>query len=471
MFMMRLARKLKEQEEGFALVTGVFILLILTTISITVVQLSAHNANQSAYDRNRLQAVNAAEAGIDDYLAAMPTAIGAATCTSLDKDLPTTPSSHYHVLISIYSAWPPTDATLLSCPPSVQPKAALVISAGTAVANGAAPTSTRTMETEVRLNPFYGALNMAIFSDTGINLVNRLTDDGYASNDADIYTNGDYVMNNNSTISGSLYAQGNITITIGNQATVKQDVWANGWDNISGNATILGRVRASTSSITNASPAHIYGAARAGTTITNSGTIDGTVIPNSPAGPPPKLTFPQITYNPTDWTSQGYTLQVFSTCATAQTFINALPTGNYVIRITPQCALSWGNNSTVTQKGNLAIITDGSVTFQNQINWSGSGGTYNLFFIRPYQSGLSCAGGANDINFSNNTNWSNVILGVYTQCTANIANQNGQFGQIFGGTVNINNQMTFNYSPILFPGGAQAGYSVQISYLREIVNG
>ncbi len=74
MFMMRLARKLKEQEEGFALVTGVFILLILTTISITVVQLSAHNANQSAYDRNRLQAVNAAEAGIDDYLAAMPTA-------------------------------------------------------------------------------------------------------------------------------------------------------------------------------------------------------------------------------------------------------------------------------------------------------------------------------------------------------------------------------------------------------------
>ena len=59
MFMMRLARKLKEQEEGFALVTGVFILLILTMISITVVQLSAHNANQSAYDRNRLQAVNA----------------------------------------------------------------------------------------------------------------------------------------------------------------------------------------------------------------------------------------------------------------------------------------------------------------------------------------------------------------------------------------------------------------------------
>jgi len=36
--------------------------------------------------------------------------------------------------------------------------------------------------------------------------------------------------------------------------------------------------------------------------------------------------------------------------------------------------------------------------------------------------------------------------------------------------VNINNQMNFTYSPILFPGSQQVGFDVRISYLREIAN-
>jgi len=61
-------------------------------------------------------------------------------------------------------------------------------------------------------------------------------------------------------------------------------------------------------------------------------------------------------------------------------------------------------------------------------------------------------------------------VGVYTPCTANIANQNVEFGQIFAGNVNITNQMTFTFSPIFFPGEQVVGWDPSVSYIREIVN-
>jgi hypothetical protein len=387
---------------------------------------------------------------------------------AVDRDLPTSPSSHYHRTVVLYSTWPPQDSSIITaCPPNVQPLGALIVSTGTAVSSSATPAK-RTMESLVKLAPYYGSYSTAIFSDTGINLVNKLTANGYQGNDADFYTNGNYTESNAVTISGSVYAQG--TVDMSNNGTVKEDVWANGSVYLHGSMTVFGRVRSSSSSIQVDNPAHVYGGARAATTITGSGQIDGTKVTNSPTGPPPALTLPHFTYTATDWTNKGYTIMNFSSCTLAQTFINALPVGNYVVRITPQCALSWGNNSSFTLQGNLAIITDGSVTFQNRSNVSGSGATYNLYFIRPWVSGLSCAGGANDINFSNNTNFSSVNVAVYTQCAANMANQNGQNGQIFAGTVNITNQMGFNYVPILFPGAPQLGYDVFISYIREVTN-
>ena len=466
--MWTLIRRLRDDEHGFTLITGMLILMVITLTSITVVQLSQHNANESAYDRNRTQAINAAEAGIDDYLSAMPAATLPQTCAPLSKDLPTTPPSHYDVTIKIYSAWPPTDATLMSCPPSTQPQAALIRSAGTAVASGVAPTATRTMQAEARLQPAFGGFNMAIFSDTGINLVNHLTANGDVSNDADVYTNGNFSMNNNSTIAGSIFAQGTITIT--NGATINQDVWGNGAVNISGSTNVFGQVKSSTSSVTLANGVHVYGAVRAGTTITNSGTIDGAQISNSPQGAPPYLGLPHLGYDDAYWTALGYTPVPFSSCALAQAFIDNMPVGNYVVRISPECALSWANNENVTVNGNLGIVTDGSVTFQNHTTWTAVGGNHNVFFIRPWQSGLDCSSGNYNINFSNNTDFEDITVGVYTQCTANMANQNLQYGQVIGGTVNINNQMNFTYSPILFPGSEQVGFDVRISYLREIAN-
>jgi hypothetical protein len=73
---------------------------------------------------------------------------------------------------------------------------------------------------------------------------------------------------------------------------------------------------------------------------------------------------------------------------------------------------------------------------------------------------------------SNNTNWNNLKLFVYTQCTINFGNNNanGASAQLIGGTVNLTNQMTVNYYPILVPGFNLIGYNSQPSYLREVKN-
>ena len=69
----RIVRRAGGGEDGLAMVTAVLVLSVVALTTITVVQLSNHNAEQSAFDRNRLQAVNAAEAGLDDYLSGLPT--------------------------------------------------------------------------------------------------------------------------------------------------------------------------------------------------------------------------------------------------------------------------------------------------------------------------------------------------------------------------------------------------------------
>jgi type II secretory pathway pseudopilin PulG len=460
-------------ESGIAMITALLVSLVVLSLSVAVVGLSLHNTNQSSQDRKRTQAIHAAEAGIDAYFLSLTTASGAAMCspTLYDGNLPSTPGASYDLTITLYSTWPPADGTQISCvdPLSATPLGAQVISKGTAV-TGSSIAVSRTMETEVKLTPVYKGLGQAIFSHTLLNLLNQLTLNGNVSNDGDVYTNGNFSLANNTSISGSVYAQGGANI---GQGIVKQDVWAKNAVSLTSGIAVFGNTTSSVSSIMLSNNSHVYGNAKAGTTITG-GTIDGTKTANSPSGAPPLLPFPKITYDAKAWTDAGYTIQNFSSCVLAQAFIDAMPVGNYVVRVTPTCALIWGTNSTVNIKGNLAIITDGSITTQNQTTWNSVGGAWNLYLLVPYRAGLNCTKPSPyDISVSNKTNFNNGMkLFVYSQCNVDFGNNNaeGVNGQIIGGTVTITNNMTLNYRPLVVPGFNLTGYSEQTSYLREIVN-
>jgi len=322
----------------------------------------------------------------------------------------------------------------------------------------------------VRLTPIYGGLNQAIFSNDELNLQNKLDVNGNIGNDGDVYTNGNFALQNNTVISGTVYAQGYASI---NQGVVKKDVWANDYVDLR-SISVLGNVTSSTSSIT-LQNSHVYGDAKAGTTIAvgSSSQIDGDRTSNSPSGPPPQVPLPQVPYVPQKWIDDGYTiLPTFTDCALAKTVITNGLVGKNVVRVSPTCALSWGNNSTINIRGNMAIITDGSFTTQNQTNWNGVGEKRTLFIIRPYESGLPCSPTPSpyDHSVSNNTSFNNLQVFVYSQCTINFGNNNsgGFDGQIIGGQVNITNQMVLNFKPITVPGFNRIGFRSDVSYLREI---
>jgi Tfp pilus assembly protein PilX/cytoskeletal protein CcmA (bactofilin family) len=456
-------------ERGIAMVTALMVTMVVLTLSVAVVALSIHNTGQSAEDRKRVQAVAAAEAGIDAYFSALQTSTGTSTCSPLDADLPTTPAAHYHVDITLYSTWPPTDTSVLPCPPTTDPLGARVVSKGTAVATTSTVAVNRTMQSEVRMVPIYGGFNKAIFSDTQLNFQNKFTLNGNLGNDGDVYTNGNFALGNNTTIFGSVYAQGSASIA---QGIVKADVWARNAVDLSSGIEVFGNGTSSTSSITMSNNSTIDGNAKAGTTI-SGGTVKGTKTQNSPSGPPPQVALPQITYNQQAWIDAGYTINNYSSCALAKIAITAGLVGDNVIRITPTCALSWGNNSTITVKGNLAIITDGSFATTNQTNWDSTGSLYTMYVINPYVAGRNCTKPSPyDYSVSNNTNFNNVQTFFYSQCNIDFGNNNagGVPAQIIGGTVTITNQMTMKYSPILVPGFNLTGYNVQISYIREVTN-
>src|SRR5207247_2219218 len=204
------------------------------------------------------------------------------------------------------------------------PLGALITSKGSAVSAQTAAQVYRTMESEVKFVPIYGGFNKAIFSDTQLNLGNKLTENGYQGNDGDVYTNGNFTLNNNTVISGTAYAQGYINIS---QGIIKKDVWANGYTTLSGGIQVFGNATSSTSYISLDNNTTVFGNAKAGTTV-SGGTVKGTTTQNSPSGPPPQVALPQLTYNAQPWIDAGYTVVTYSNCALAQAFINTIVTGS-----------------------------------------------------------------------------------------------------------------------------------------------
>ena len=142
-----------------------------------------------------------------------------------------------------------------------------------------------------------------------------------------------------------------------------------------------------------------------------------------------------------------------------------------VYRVTPACAITYANNTTVNLSADMAIVTDGSIAFTNQTTFqSGDGNAHTIFFIMP--TGTSCTGGNGNFTTSSNTSFVKLRVVVYTPCTVSYSNNDdGLGGTIYAGTVNITNLFNFTYNPLVFPGaGDITGYNVDIAYIREIAS-
>ncbi|MDP9342455.1 MAG: hypothetical protein M3Q23_10265 [Actinomycetota bacterium] len=462
------------REDGFAMVTALLVSFVVAMIVLVAIQTALHNSQQSGYDRRRVQALEASEAGLNYYYSLLSsTPYASYPCSPVSQTLSSVPSTTYSVTATFYNA----SGATLACPLLQSPDSVLLRSVGkmTALAN-----PTRTMESKVSLSitttgSFPGG---AIYGYSSIHMNSNSTVLGGKYNDADIYTNGDMNLNSNNTIYGNLYALGNVNMT--SKSEVKRDLWAYGSVAMNSSATVRGNVTSSTSSISLTSAAHIYGNAKAGTSVSAaSGAIGGTRTQYLTSPAPPLPTYPSFTFVSSDWTNAGYTnQQTWSgvSCTNAANYLQSNWTsGNLLMRLTSMgsspCTL---NPPTKTLPGNLAIVTDGPVTFLPSTRWSATGGPYNVSIF----AGLGAVPGycnfTTTINSGIGANLNALIyvpksdtLGNPCAITLN-SNSSLASGQLYGGSVTMNSNSTFAYKQIAVPGASTSGFGETIVYEREV---
>jgi hypothetical protein len=217
-------------------------------------------------------------------------------------------------------------------------------------------------------------------------------------------------------------------------------------------------------------------------------------------GLPPSQAFPLIQFNATTWALQGYYVKDLTagTCAAAINWVKNTGAGTYdsgtlgttggipatfnpstgaqytgAVALMPSaCTFNPGNNTTITLKTNLAIVSSGTaatgaIDLGNNSAWTGSGGTRKLFFMSPY-NGTAANCPSQNLTVQNQNTFTSVEVSLYTPCTLNIANNSGFNGQVIGATVVQTNQTTLSYKPVLIPGMSIVGFQQDIAYIREV---
>jgi hypothetical protein len=470
---MRRFSRLHREEDGVAMVIAMMVVFIVVLLSIVIFDLSIHNTQQAAYDRKRVTSVAAAESGVDRaWNLVQFTAPEDLPCNE-SASLGTAPGpAGYDITYTWYDpAGDPMPCTGAGRPSQADlPASVLVTSVGETI-----DSVPRTMQAYMTLAPSYGGFDAAIISVTNTIFNNNFTVTGGTSNDGDIYiTDGDLTITNSPTVYGNVYVP-NGAVTMSNSSKIVGNLWANEGIDIKKPASVTGDLTTSTSTITGVEGV-VGGDATAGSTIAGTVIVGGSRYPNSPQGPPPSHAFPLLCNDAIPgvctalpWT--GYTRTTVTTCAAAQTFLDAVPAGDQLLWIPSGCtSLAIANNDVINFSGSLAIVTNGSITMANRNNWNGTVGK-NLYLISNYRSGLTCSSGAYNITTGNNSNFLNASTLFYSPCTVTLNNQNDFTGQVFANTVTINNHFTLNATPVLVPGaGDVAGFDQSIVYLREVVN-
>jgi len=469
----RTRSRLHREESGVAMVIAMMVVFVVVLLSIVVLDMSIHNTQQAAYDRKRVTSIAASEAGIDRaWNLVQFTAPDSLPCgTNVTGALGSQPApASFSISFTWYNAsgnaytCAGTDRPSQTSPPS----AALITSVGKTNTN-----VPRTMQAYVTLSPNYGGFGSAILSVTNTDFNNNFSILGQNGNDGNIYvTNGNLNINNAVNVYGNVYVHAG-TAFMKNNAQIKGDLWANGSVTVASPATVGTNAISSTGSVGGSGT--VGGFAMAGTTVGKPPlNVAGTTYQYSPQGAPPTLDLPKLCQVAISgvcpampWT--GYTVTTVTTCTAAQTFLDASLSGDKVLWIPSGCAdLHIANNDVINFSGNLAIVTNGKITMENQNTWNGVVGK-KLFFISNYRSGLNCSTGDYDITTGNNSNFKNASVLFYSPCTVTLNNQNDFTGQVLANSAQVLNHFTLQYQPVLVPGlDSIQGFNQNVVYIREV---
>lgn len=477
-------RERLRDERGVALIVALLVTFVVLLLSTTVFAMAVRNSEQSANDRKRLQSVSAAEAGLNaayQHITAPPSGL-AGLSDVLTGDVGSGPSgSSYDVEITYYENEDGTEPMSLPFSITYYPKSALISSVGSS--NGKLD---RTMETFVVLTPVFSGFEGAIVSHSGLNLTNRFTLNGYLGDDGHIYVlNGDFnAPSGLETIKGNVYVPAG-SATVGTSVHVYGTIWANGNVTLDQpNIIVDGDLKATTGAV------NVIAGAAGGqgyycTTVSGDGNIAGGAQQTCTLGTPPNQPFPQIKYDQNAWATNEppYTnFQTFTDCTKARDYVQNTGTylgtgfsgrsvGRTVVFINATCSFEPSNNSTVTLKNDLAIITRGTINLAQRSTWLGESGIKYMHLISVYPDAGSPACPTQDVNVGQFTNFpdGHVAGIVYSPCTVRMLNNNTAFqGQVIGENVIVGNNFNMNFLPVKVPGQKLSGFKQDIAYIREV---
>jgi Tfp pilus assembly protein PilX len=315
---------------------------------------------------------------------------------------------------------------------------------------------------------------------------------------------GGIATSNGATIGGSAYARDGISLTgSGNTASplVGGDLVATSGGlgaSQTPSVAIGGSVRVGTtvSGVTSSNVGNAVGSCQGGTTSPFARCTGALTIPapnpasalpatlgyptTSMVNKPPREQLPQIASSAsalTAWT--GWTKRVFSgatACSDAMSFLGG-PWSGAQLLVVSGCPgpLTWGNNSTLSLKGDLAIMSaTGFDASQNIVVGSADGASHQLEWIVPSDApgiswnavagtsptqytpscnpapGPSITTGGGNTTVNDGVRWF-----MYSPCTVSIGGSvTGFKGQIYGGTVTYPNNSGLQFAQVSVPGAA-----------------
>ena len=335
----------------------------------------------------------------------------------------------------------------------------------------------------------YG-FDKALFSQGSIATTNAFTVQQPGSNQANVYTGGDFACNTNVNIYGRIIANGSATLT--NNCTTN-GVWARTAVVTSTTGVkINGDVNVSNGNLTiNNNPLDINGNVSVSGTIINTDgktpDISGTTTTGATVQAPPALNLPKIAYAPASWPGT-YSTTDWGTWIKSQAISNGAPTWS-ALRTTggDKCAVSQANyslNGSMNSPSSPTILDatacdlhwqDGSAPLRLTLNSdlviyaksfyhtgalqivSGDASSHNLWIIVPWPTaatGTDCTNsnaGSITFNAGGTTLSSSINMMLYTPGAINLTNNMSFYGQMYSCTVNTSVNTTLYYVPMGIP--------------------
>ena len=84
-----------------------------------------------------------------------------------------------------------------------------------------------------------------------------------------------------------------------------------------------------------------------------------------------------------------------------------------------------GNKAKINVGNDLAIVTNGDINITNQVEFASTdGNVHTIYWIVP------SGGGCGNVNFNNQTTWTNIRIFMFTPCNVNWTNKTSAVGQI-----------------------------------------